>query len=80
MAVRQKAMCPVCGDSINLEGYMEIGSTLVCSGCDTMVRLIELDPPELEVDSGRDCAEDADDENDEAPDPQDRDIDPGENN
>lgn len=44
-------MCPVCGDGISLNNFVAIDDTIVCPGCDNLLRLIELDPPELVVDS-----------------------------
>jgi hypothetical protein len=54
MTARHKVICPVCGESVALDSFMEIGGTLTCFGCDTLFRIVEIDPPEVEVDSDGD--------------------------
>lgn len=47
----RKVECPDCGTSVNLRGPLEIGNTTVCPGCDGLLKIVELDPLNVEVES-----------------------------
>ncbi|MBN2482619.1 MAG: hypothetical protein JXD21_00280 [Candidatus Omnitrophica bacterium] len=55
----KKAKCPICSHPIEIAEFLEIGNTVDCMQCDSVLRLIELDPPALDVDSLDDFEEDA---------------------
>lgn len=41
--------CPECGDEFELEDYLEIGDTTFCGSCDTELKIIRIDPPQVQV-------------------------------
>jgi len=41
--------CPECSDEFELEDYLEIGDTTFCVSCDAELKIIRLDPPQVEV-------------------------------
>lgn len=43
--------CPVCNRTIVMDKFAGIGSTVVCDDCDTMLRIVEVDPPEVEIEA-----------------------------
>jgi alpha-aminoadipate carrier protein LysW len=49
MAREKKIKCPECGANVDLESYLDIGDTTVCSRCDAELRIIEVDPPQVET-------------------------------
>lgn len=44
----KKARCPVCKDSIELESGLGLGDVFDCPGCVSELKVIQLDPVELE--------------------------------
>ena len=54
----KKAKCPICSHPIEIAEFLEIGNTVDCVQCDSVLKLIELDPPGLDVDSLDDFEED----------------------
>jgi lysine biosynthesis protein LysW len=59
MAKVKMVKCPECQDEFELEDYLEVGDTTFCVSCDTELRVVKLDPPQLEIvaaaeDEGRD--------------------------
>ena len=48
-----KAKCPVCGEGLEIEQGLEVGEIIYCSGCDSDLRIISLNPTKVkEVDDG----------------------------
>lgn len=43
------AKCPECGDEFELEDYLERGDTTFCPSCDVELKIVRLDPLQLEV-------------------------------
>ncbi len=60
--------CPECGDEFELEDYLEMGDTTFCASCDAELKIIRLDPPQIEVVQPLDEESDFDDEGDEGAD------------
>jgi len=47
----RKVECPDCGSNVSLQCSLEIGNTTVCPGCDALLKIVELDPVHVEVES-----------------------------
>lgn len=47
----KKVKCPICSHPIEIADFLEVGNTLDCMQCDSVLRVLALDPPQLEVDS-----------------------------
>jgi len=43
------AKCPECAEEIELEDYLEAGDTLFCLSCDAELKVVRLEPPQVEV-------------------------------
>tara|TARA_R110002012_G_scaffold71618_1_gene183486 strand:- start:6 stop:236 length:231 start_codon:yes stop_codon:yes gene_type:complete len=39
--------CPVCGASITINIYNEIGELIDCEECDSMLEITSIDPPQI---------------------------------
>ncbi len=65
MAKARTIKCPECQDEFELEDYLEVGDTTFCVSCDTELKVVKLDPPQVEIvavneneDEGQDFDED----------------------
>ncbi|MFA5337517.1 MAG: hypothetical protein WC330_04210 [Candidatus Omnitrophota bacterium] len=56
--------CPECGDEFELEDYLEIGDTCFCVSCDMELKIIRLDPPQVQGVQPSDDESDLDEEGD----------------
>ncbi|MCK9573504.1 MAG: lysine biosynthesis protein LysW [Candidatus Omnitrophica bacterium] len=56
--------CPECGGEFEFEDYLEIGDTTFCGSCDMELKIIRLDPPQVEVVKSLDDESDLDEEGD----------------
>ena len=43
-----EAICPSCGEDIQLTGKVQLGQEVVCPHCETELEVIDLDPVELD--------------------------------
>lgn len=43
--------CPDCGSNVSLTGPLEIGNTTVCPDCDAVLKIVGINPLNLEVES-----------------------------
>jgi lysine biosynthesis protein LysW len=61
--------CPECSDEFELEDYLEVGDTTFCLSCDAELKIVRLDPPQVEAvelpDEESDFDEDGDEEGEE---------------
>jgi lysine biosynthesis protein LysW len=57
-----KAVCPDCGETINLKSPVRLGQEVVCPHCDAELEVVETDP--LELDWAYDDYDDEDEEED----------------
>jgi|YNPBryBLVA2012_1023415.scaffolds.fasta_scaffold00430_16 hypothetical protein len=46
--------CPSCGEAIEIDERMWLGQTLICPHCDEVLKVVELDPCELDLAFGED--------------------------
>jgi len=44
----RKAKCPVCEERFELDTDLEMGDTTDCPGCCGELKILQLDPPQLE--------------------------------
>jgi len=44
----RKAKCPVCEERFELDPDLEMGDTTDCPGCCGELKILQLDPPQLE--------------------------------
>ncbi|MEI8350155.1 MAG: hypothetical protein WCI77_08385 [Candidatus Omnitrophota bacterium] len=49
MAKTKIVKCPECAEEIELEEYLEAGDTIFCLSCDAEVKIVRLEPPQVEV-------------------------------
>jgi lysine biosynthesis protein LysW len=49
MAKARMVKCPECSDEFELEDYLEIGDTTFCVSCDMELKIIRVDPPQVEA-------------------------------
>ena len=66
----KKTKCPICGEALEIEQGLEIGETIYCSGCDSDLSIISLNPAkvkEADVGTSKEYVDDdeEDDEDDE---------------
>lgn len=54
----KKVKCPICSHPVEIADFLEIGNTIDCMQCDSVLRIVKLDPPQLEVDSLGEYGED----------------------
>jgi len=50
--------CPVCRSEFEIEDYLEAGDSAECPDCMALLKIVKLDPPELEMESGGEEEED----------------------
>ena len=41
------AMCPHCDQDVELDDAAELGETIVCENCETVLEIVSLEPPTL---------------------------------
>jgi lysine biosynthesis protein LysW len=49
MARVRLVKCPECSDEFELEDYLEMGDTAFCPSCDAELKILRLDPPQVEA-------------------------------
>ena len=49
MAKAKIAKCPECQDEFELEDYLGVGDITFCVSCDAELKIVKLDPPQLEI-------------------------------
>ncbi|MFH1767637.1 MAG: hypothetical protein ABH858_00565 [Candidatus Omnitrophota bacterium] len=62
--MKKKVKCPVCKTSLEVKGYHEADDNLVCDECDTSLKIISLDPIEVEVDEVKGFDDESGDDDD----------------
>jgi lysine biosynthesis protein LysW len=59
----KKAKCPICADDLEIEQGLEVGEIIYCSGCDSDLTIISLNPTKVkEVDNSTSSEKYADEE------------------
>ncbi|MCM8823675.1 MAG: lysine biosynthesis protein LysW [Candidatus Omnitrophica bacterium] len=48
MSREKMVTCPVCGEKFELESYADIGEIITCTNCFEELRIVRLNPIELE--------------------------------
>lgn len=49
MPKARMAKCPECAGEFELEDYLEVGDTTFCVSCDAELKILRLDPLQLET-------------------------------